>query len=318
MSSSLSLSIKRVKQVALGVKFFELVSADSAPLPPVEAGAHIELKLTDTLSRSYSLLNEPGDTQRYVVAVHLSPDSAGGSRFMHESIGEGQVIEAVGPRNHFPLKEDAAHSCLIAGGIGITPLLAMAKRLTQLGRSWEFHYCSRTREHAAFVRELKEMGLISGNKVSFYFDQEPGGLALDIPALVDAHSAQVHFYCCGPSGMLQTFEQATAHCHERRHVEYFGARQEAALAGGFDIELARSGKRLNVPVGRSILDVVQQAGIGVASSCREGICGSCETRILQGAADHRDALLSDQEKQDQKSMMICCSGSLGPLLVLDL
>lgn len=318
MTDLLALRVNKVTQVALGVRSFELVPADETPLPAVEAGAHIELSLRDGLARSYSLVNEPGEAHRYVIAVHLSPESEGGSRFMHEYVQEGQIIKVRGPRNHFPLKEDAAHSCLIAGGIGVTPMLAMARRLTQLGRSWEVHYCARTRSHAAFCDELRFLAEVSGNIARFYFDQEPGGQALNLRTLVESTKQDTHLYCCGPRGMLEVFETATSAISERSHLEYFGARQQAARDGGFFIELAKSGKRLEVPPGRSILDVVQEAGIAIASSCREGICGSCETRILCGEADHRDALLSEDEKKKNQSMMICCSGAKTPVLVLDL
>jgi vanillate O-demethylase ferredoxin subunit len=318
MSNFLALRVHHVTHVALGVRSFELVPAGDSSLPAVEAGAHIELSLGEGLARSYSLLNEPGEVHRYVIAVHLSPESAGGSRFMHERVQEGQVIEARGPSNHFPLKEDAAHTCLVAGGIGVTPILAMARRLTQLGRSWEVHYCARTRAHAAFVDELRILAETSGNIARFYYDQEPNGQALNLQVLVQRMTQDTHLYCCGPRGMLEAFESATSAISERRHLEYFGARQDSARDGGFFVELAKSGKRLEVKPGRSILDVVLDAGIAIASSCREGICGSCETRILCGQADHRDALLSDDEKAQNQTMMICCSGAKTPVLVLDL
>lgn len=318
MDSLIPLRVARIQKVALGVKAFELVHAEGLPLVPVEAGAHIELHLPNQLQRSYSLLNAPGEAHRYEIAVHLSPDSKGGSRYLHEEARVGDVIPSSPLRNHFPLDEEAPHTCLIAGGIGITPLLAMAQRLTALGRSWELHFCARTPDHAAFAEQVHALAAASGNACHFYFDQVPGGVALDIAALVQRLPSQTHFYCCGPKGMLESFERATAHCIKRRHLEYFGAKAEAAVDGGFEIELARSAMTLQVPKGRSILDVVLDAGISVAVSCREGICGSCETKILQGEADHRDSLLSPQEQAQNKSMMICCSGAKSARLVLDL
>lgn len=318
MSTMIPLRLQRIHEAALGVKAFELVHADGLPLAPVEAGAHIELQLPVQLQRSYSLLNAPGETHRYQIAVHRTPDSAGGSRFMHESLQVGDVIPTSAPRNHFPLDETAKHSCLIAGGIGITPMLAMAHRLTALGHSWELHYCARTPSHAAFADEIRALATQSGNACHFHFDQIPNGKPLDMATLVRQLPEHTHFYCCGPRGMLEGFEAATAHCQERRHLEYFSAKAEADVSGGFQIELARSGMTLNVPAGKSILDVVLDAGITVTTSCREGICGSCETRIISGEADHRDALLSPQEQAQNQSMMICCSGSKCAKLVLDL
>lgn len=318
MDTLIPLRIARIDTVAQDVMRLELVAADGRDLPPFEAGAHIELQLTPQLARSYSLLNAPGERHRYQIAVHRSPTSQGGSRHVHEQLREGDVLPTRAPRNHFALNESAAHSCLIAGGIGITPLLAMARRLSALGQSWELHYGARTRAHAAFVAEALALADATGHRVQCYFDQEPGGQPMDLAALGRGAAAGTHLYCCGPSGMLQAFEQATAHCKDRAHVEYFSAKSEAALEGGFTVELARSGKTLTVPAGRSILDVVFDAGISVPSSCREGICGSCETRILAGEADHRDAVLSEAEQRAQTTMMICCSGAKSARLVLDL
>lgn len=318
MATQIPLRIAHCRDVALGVKAFELVHAEGLALAPVEAGAHIELHLADRLQRSYSLLNVPGETQRYQIAVHLSPDSKGGSRYLHDSVREGDVILASAPRNHFPLDESARHSCLIAGGIGITPLLSMMQRLNALGRSWELHYCARTPAHAAYLPEVRALAAAGGRACHLHFDQVRDGRPLDIVALVASLPPDSQLYCCGPGRMLESFEAATAHCPERRHVEYFGAKAEAAVAGGFTVELARSGLTLAVPAGKSILDMVLAAGIAVPTSCREGICGSCETRILEGEADHRDALLSAEEQAQHKSMMICCSGSRSSRLVLDL
>ncbi len=318
MDTKIPLRITSCRDEALGVKAFELVHAEGLPLAPVEAGAHIELHLADQLQRCYSLLNAPGETHRYQIAVHLSPDSKGGSKHVHKRWQVGEVVLASAPRNHFPLQESAAHSCLIAGGIGITPLLAMAHRLNALGRSWELHYCARTPAHAAFLDDVQRLAAHSGNACHFHFDHAPGGAPLNIAALVHSLPQETHLYCCGPKGMLESFEAATADRLERRHVEYFGARNEAALEGGFTVELARSKLVFNVPAGRSILDVVLDAGIEVPTSCREGICGTCETRILAGEADHRDALLMKEEQEGNRSMMICCSGAKSSRLVLDL
>jgi ferredoxin-NADP reductase len=318
MDTNIPLRIQRIDDVASGIKLFELVHVDGVCLTPFEAGAHIEVQLPNHLLRSYSLLNEPGEQHRYQIAVHKSPDSTGGSRYMHESLQEGDVLMASLPRNNFPLDESAEYSCLVAGGIGITPLLSMAHRLNALGTRWELHYCARTAAHAAFVEEVRVLAATSGNVAQFYFDQAPGGQALDLAALELSVASNAHLYCCGPRGMLEAFEQATARRGERVHVEYFTAKSEAALEGGFTVELARSGMTLPVPAGRSILDVVFEAGVSVPSSCREGICGTCETRILAGEADHRDALLSDAERAANNSMMICCSGSKKDRLVLDL
>lgn len=318
MHTKVPLRVTRIDDVAQDVKTFEFMHADGHDLALFTGGSHIELQLPKQVVRSYSLLNDPAEVHRYQIAVHRVAESAGGSRYLHEELRVGDVLLASQPRNNFPLLEDAQRTCFIAGGIGITPLLAMARRLSALGRPWEFHICARTRKHAAFVDEIVALGQASGNVCHLHFDQEPGGRMLDIKKLVQQFPSHTHFYCCGPIGMLSAFEQATAHCIDRRHVEYFSAKAEAARDGEFVIKLARSGQELRVAPGRSILDVVLDAGIAVPTSCREGICGSCETRILEGEADHRDALLTAEEQAANQSMMICCSGAKSARLVLDL
>lgn len=317
-TSRLALRVHGIEPVAHDTLMFTLLPAEGSTLPPFTAGAHIELQLSADLARSYSLLNAPTETHRYQIAVHRSASSKGGSEYLHRHVQEGQILQSAAPRNLFALEESATHSCLIAGGIGITPLMSMAKRLTALGRSWELHYCARTPAHAGWMQELTDLAHASGNQVFFHFDEMPDGQRLDIAQLVQRSIPGTHFYCCGPSGMLQAFEDATAHCPDRRHVEYFTAKSEAAREGGFELVLSRSGKCLQVPAGCSILDVVTQAGVDVPTSCREGICGSCETRIISGEADHRDAVLTPQEQATHTSMMICCSGARSARLVLDL
>jgi ferredoxin-NADP reductase len=219
------------------------------------------------------------------------------------------------PRNHFPLDESALHSVLVAGGIGITPILAMARRMDALGRSWELHYACRSRADAAFLDELAGFG----EQVRLRCDDEHPGSFLDIAAIARTAAPGTHFYCCGPKPMLAGFEAAMADIpSERVHLEYFAPKDEAATGGGFTIELIRSGREIFVPAGKSILDVVQEAGIRVAHSCTEGVCGSCETGVLRGRPDHRDSVLSPGERARGDVMMICCSGSLDDRLALDL
>lgn len=319
MEHNILLKVASIKDVALDIREIEFVSADrNFELPKFEAGAHIEIKLNDDLYRSYSLANDCSETHRYVIAVHRSPESKGGSTYIHQSLKVDDLILSTAPRNNFPLNESTDEYVLIAGGIGITPILAMAYRLNALGKTWSMHYCARTREHAAYQEQISELIKDSGNCVSYYFDHEADGKSLNLVDLTQNTPNHSHFYCCGPKGMLNAFEEATAHRKETAHLEYFTAKEEAALEGGYEIELAKSNLILKVPAGKSILDVVFEAGVSVPSSCREGICGSCETAILCGEADHRDALLSDEEKESNQTMMICCSGAKSKKLVLDL
>lgn len=319
MEHNILLKVASIRDVALDIREIEFISADrNFVLPSFEAGAHIEIKLKNDLYRSYSLANDCVERHRYVVAVHYSPESKGGSAYIHQSLQEGDLVLSTPPRNNFPLDESTDQYVLIAGGIGITPILAMAYRLNALGKTWTLHYCARTKQHAAYQEKLAELSAKTGNQVQYYFDYEPNGQSLNLVELTESTAPESHFYCCGPKGMLNAFEDATAHRKDTAHLEYFSAKEEAALAGGYEIELAKSNLILKVPAGKSILDVVFEAGISVPSSCREGICGSCETTILCGEADHRDALLSDEEKESNETMMICCSGAKSKKLVLDL
>lgn len=319
MEHNILLKVAQIREVALDIREIEFVAVDTNfVLPKFDAGAHIEIKLKDDLYRSYSLANDAQEQHRYVIAVHKSPESKGGSSYIHNSLKQGDSVFATAPRNNFPLDESTENYVLIAGGIGITPILAMAYRLNVLGKPWQMHYCSRTSQHAAYQDQIAELVKDSGNSVHYYFDHEPNGQSLNLAELAQRTASESHFYCCGPKGMLNAFEAATDHRKESAHLEYFTAKEEAALDGGYEIELAKSKLILKVPAGKSILDVVFEAGISVPSSCREGICGSCETAILCGEADHRDALLSDEEKESNQTMMICCSGAKSKKLVLDL
>jgi tetrachlorobenzoquinone reductase len=252
------------------------------------------------------------------VAVNRDAASRGGSRWIHEALRPGAVVEVDGPRNHFALDETAAHSVLIAGGIGITPLLAMARRLSALGRRWTLHYTARTRAQMAFVAELQALAQGAGAALDLRCDHE-GDPPLDLPAIVGALPPGAHLYACGPAGLLDAYEAATAALpRERVHLERFANTQAAATLGGFSVKLARSGRSVAVAPGQSILDALSAIGVEPPSSCREGICGTCETRVLCGTPDHRDLVLSDAEKAAGDRMMVCCSGSKTPELELDL
>ena len=240
--------------------------------------------------------------------------SRGGSSFIHDKLRVGQIVEIGGPRNNFPLDEDAGHTVLIAGGIGITPIWCMAQRLDKRGRSFELHYACRERGEAAFLDELRRL-----DKAALHFDAESEGRFLDIAAIVAAAPLHAHYYCCGPQPMLMGFETATRHLPpETIHVEYFSPKQEAATKGGYLVELQRSGRQFEIGVGKTILQVLREAGIEAPYSCEEGICGACEVAVLSGTPDHRDNVLSEAARQAGNAMMICCSGSKSAKLVLDL
>jgi vanillate O-demethylase ferredoxin subunit len=269
--------------------------------------------------RSYSLVNSQDERRRYVLAVQRDRSSRGGSTWVHDRLNVGDTIVVSHPRNNFPLTETAAHSLFIAGGIGITPVWCMIQRLVSLSRPFELYYCSRTLKEAAFREPLEALARVSGAKIIFNFDAELGGKMLDIAAVVASTPATTHLYCCGPLSMLEAFETATkALQRERVHVEYFAAREAPATAGGFTVVLAKTGKSFIIEPGKTILGTLLDSGLDIPSSCHEGICGTCETRVLEGVPDHRDLVLTEAERAASKTMMICCSGSKSEKLVLDL
>jgi vanillate O-demethylase ferredoxin subunit len=309
---TLRLRVKSAMYEAPNITSYDLRPMEGGELPAFTAGAHIDLTLPNGLIRSYSLVNPQSERQRYVIAVQKDRASRGGSKWVHENFRPGDILTINGPRNNFPLNEAAEKSILIAGGIGITPILSMTERLATLKRDWQLIYCARTRNDAAFVDRLK-------GDVKFNFDGEPGGQMLDIAAVVRAAPPNAHFYCCGPLPMLSAFEAATAELpRERVHIEYFTAKEPPAVGGGFKVVLAKSGKEFIVPPGKTILDTLLDAGMDIPYSCMEGVCGTCETKVLEGIPDHRDLILTEEEHAAGKSMMICCSGAKSEKLVLDL
>jgi len=305
-----------IRYAARDVNIYEFARADGARLIDVEPGAHIDVALPNGITRQYSLIS-PGPTpDRYTVAVKRDPNSRGGSRFMHDELRVGQLVTVTGPRNNFRLREDSEHTVLIAGGIGITPIWCMVQRLRALPAppgSWTLHYSCRTRAEAAFLA-----GLIPCPQVHLNFDDESGRV-LDLAAVVGQAPAVAHLYCCGPAPMLAAFEQATANWPgEQKHVEYFTPKEAPPLAGGFVVELRRSGREFVIPPGKSILEVLRDAGMDLSYSCEQGICGACETRVISGVPEHRDSVLTPAEQAANTTVMICCAGSKSERLVLDL
>jgi ferredoxin-NADP reductase len=307
----------RVKSITYEAE--DVISLDLRPvgpetLPPFTAGAHIELHLRNGQPRNYSLANAQTESHRYYVTVQNDPASRGGSRFIHEQVRAGDILTISPPRNNFSLVEDAAESVLIAGGIGITPIWCMVQRLVALGRKWRMFYAVRSRGRAAFLQELLAL-----DQVHAHFDDESGGTFLDLDAIVRDAAPGSHFYCCGPLPMLAAFERATAGVPaERVHVEYFSAKEPIDASGGFEVVLARSGRTVFVPEHSTILDALLASGVEAGHSCLEGVCGTCETKVLEGIPDHRDVVLTAQERASNRTMMICCSGSKSGRLVLDL
>lgn len=297
----------------------ELRAAEGVSLPAFEPGAHIDIHLPIGLSRSYSLCNDARENHRYVLGVLRDRASRGGSHYIHDQLRVGNRLAISPPRNHFPLHEGAAHSVLVAGGIGITPLLGMARRLVARGRSFELLYLARTRRSAAFLDELEALKV----PMTLHLDDERGGPPDLMRLLARFRSARdVHLYACGPGAMLDAFERTCAELGlPNIHVERFSAVVQPPSGdaqGAFTVELARSDRTFSIKAGKSILDTLLEAGLDIEHSCFDGVCGACETRVLAGEPDHRDSVLSPGERAANKTMMICVSGAKGASLRLDL
>lgn len=321
-SSTLQALVFNLRHEATGIASVELRPASpTTAFPPVEAGAHIDLHLGNGLVRSYSLTN-PGERHRCVVAVLNDKKSRGGSRYVHEQLRVGQTLTIGAPRNHFRLDETAPKSVLLAGGIGITPVFAMLQRLSALQKPAHLIYCARSRAEAAFLAEIDALVNASPTLLSVHhhFDDEAGAPP-DLPRLLAGHAKDTHFYCCGPGPMLDAYERACEQLGQTHvHLERFAAAAPAAQAtpsGGYSVELRKSGKTVQVPPGVALLDALIDAGCNPEYSCREGVCGACETRVISGDVDHRDLLLTTQERAANKSMMVCVSGCRSGSLVLD-
>jgi len=316
-SSTISALVHTLRHEAEGIISVELRPWGDTVFTPFEAGSHIDLHLPNGLVRSYSLLNAPSDQGRYVVGILRDRASRGGSRYVHEQLRVGTQLQISQPRNNFALDTRASHSVLVAGGIGITPIYCMFRQLLALGRSAELIYCARSRAEAALVDEISGLGA----KVLYHFNDEKGGLP-DLASYLAGRPADTHFYCCGPTPMLDAFEQTCERLgYPHAHIERFTAAEVAAsedAQDSYSVELSKSGKTVSVEPGWNLLDVLLEAGCDIEYSCREGVCGSCETRELEGDVDHRDGVLTKAERAANKSMMVCVSGCKSRRLVLDL
>lgn len=306
--------LENIRFCARDINLYEFKRLDGQAAAAFTAGAHIDIHLPNGAVRQYSLLDLDRDPASYVIGVKYDPKGRGGSKYMHETLRVGTELKISVPRNNFPLIEEAKHSVLIAGGIGITPIFTMLKRLSALGRSVEVHYSSRSRADAAFLDTLQSL-----QNVTLNFDDENAGKFIDMTAIVARSNKETHFYCCGPAPMLKAFEAATESlAPEQVHVEYFAPQGEKSTEGGFVVELARSGKTIEVQPGQTILAAVLAAGVDAPYSCEEGVCGACMTDVIEGIPDHLDSVMTPAERTENKKIMICCSGSKSARLVLDL
>lgn len=305
----------------------DIVSVELRPataevqFPPFEAGSHINLNLPNGLSRSYSLCNDDSERQRYVVGVARDRKSRGGSAFVHEQLRVGDTLRIDPPRNNFKLDDAAPRSVLVAGGIGVTPMFSMLQRLVAQARSVEFIYSARSRQDAAFIEAIEALAREHAVPLTVHLDSERGGPPY-LHGLLEGKDADAHYYCCGPTPMLNAFEEACAQLgYANAHIERFAAvevRSESPSTG-FEVVCAKSKKTVPVPAGKSILDAVLDAGLSPDYSCMEGICGTCETAVVEcdGELEHLDSVLTKSERAAGKTIMICVSRCKGTRLVLD-
>lgn len=302
-----------------GICSYELVPTSGGALPAFEAGAHVDVHLPGSLVRQYSLCNAPGETHRYQIGVLRDADSRGGSEAMHDHIDVGSVLTISAPKNHFPLV-DAERSLLLAGGIGVTPILAMAETLAAKGAAFEMHYCARSPEKAAFKERLGQSHL--RELVHFHYDSGDAAQKLDMAALLANPQPGTHLYVCGPQGFIDAVlgtAKAQGWPQAQLHVEYFSAAAVDTTGDQpFDVKLASSGQVFTVPTGTSVIKVLADAGVDIPYSCEEGVCGTCLTRVIEGVPDHRDMYLTEEEQAANDQFTPCCSRAKTPLLVLDL
>jgi vanillate O-demethylase ferredoxin subunit len=298
----------------------ELVRAETGPLPAFTAGAHVELHLPGELRRAYSLCNDPAETHRYVLGILKDPQSRGGSRAVHEALRVGDELTIGLPRNHFALDPAAHSSLLLAGGIGITPLLAMAEQLERERAPFALHYTASTSERMAFAERLACAPY--ARKVHFYLSQENPARRLDLDKLLAGPVAGRHLYVCGPQRFIDAVlasARAQGWDESCLHWEFFaGAPTAGAADAGFELEIASSGEVVPVAPGQTALQALQAAGVSVPMACEQGVCGTCLTKVLGGEIDHRDLYLMPEEQAAGDQFLPCCSRARSPRLVLDL
>lgn len=305
--------ICEIRDEAEGVKSFLIEQEDGTAWPDWSPGAHVDLVLDHGLGRQYSLCGDALDRQHLRFAVLREPASRGGSAMLHEQVGVGDTLPVVAVRNNFPLVE-ADQYRLVAGGIGITPLLAMARELERQGKNWTLLYGGRTRASMAFLAELAHYG----EKVTIRPQDESG--LLDLASFLGSAESGKVAYCCGPEALIQAVE---AHCagwpEDAVQIERFRPREPGSSvnSGPFEVELRKSGIIVQVPADKSIADALDEVGIHIPRSCNEGTCGTCITKVLEGTPDHRDSFLRPKQRELNNKILVCCSRSLSPRLVLD-
>jgi vanillate O-demethylase ferredoxin subunit len=303
---------------AEGIFSFDLVNAADAELPPFEAGAHIDIRLPNGMTRQYSLCNSPDERSRYQIALQREEAGRGGSICLCDTVERGDVLRIGAPRNNFPLVTPARRSLLLAGGIGVTPMLAMVEVLWNRNAEFTLHYGARTRSRMAFTRRLAAAAF--ADRVVLHLDDEPE-TRLDLAEAIGSPESDAHVYVCGPKGFIDAAmdtARSAGWSAPQLHFELFSAAVEPrADDGGFYVELARSGGRVFIPPDKTVAEALDAAGVPIEVSCEQGICGTCLTRVLAGEPDHRDLFMNDEEHARNDSFTPCCSRARSAVLVID-
>jgi len=318
VDETLKLVVTRRREQGHGVLVLDLADPSGGALPPFAAGAHVDVHLGEGLVRQYSLAGNPADRHVYRLGILRDPKSRGGSAAAHAKLHEGTEVEVGLPRNLFPLDGAADHTILIGGGIGITPMIAMAYELLEQGRSFALHYCGRARAACAFLDELAASPF--QDRVHLHFDDEGVAQRLDLAAQVGPVKPGTHLYVCGPAGFMDWViaeGERLGFPPGQIHREYFQAEIDGS-GKEFTVIAQRSGKEVRVAEGQTIVDALGQVGIRVQVSCEQGVCGTCLCTVLEGTPDHRGVYLTDEEKADNDQILLCCSRAKSDVLILDL
>ena len=310
--AEMQLKVVDIQQLTAGIKKFEFEAVDGEALPEWQAGAHLIFVLEAHLHNSYSLSGDPTDRNTYVTAVLREENGAGGSKHMHDKVSVGDVLTVQGPSNNFPLAGEAQSHLLIAGGIGITPMLAMGRSLKAMGADRHLHYCTKSPEETAYLDAVKD---VFGDNLTFHHDGGNPANGIKLVDVLKTPGEGAHLYICGPTGLLNAAREAAGHWPDGSvHFELFASAKPAGEAGAatepggdheFEIELKVTGKTFTVPVGKTIMEVLWDNDVEVMYACEEGWCGNCKTGLLGGAVDHRDEYLDDDEREC--NIQVCCS-----------